>query len=306
MNVKEISMEFSEYQRLALSSDKTGMDVTRSLMVTLLGLAGETGSLLSEYKKWLREGEAYKPFSDQVSEELGDILWYLANLATKLNLDLGEVAAENLAKIEDRWPSLNPAGPGLFGSSYGRYDTAYPSREQLPSIMRVDFVETTIEEKKRLQLRYNDKFIGDELTDNSHVDDGYRYHDVFHMACATFLGWSPVMRRILQCKRKSESRVDEVEDGARALVTEEGVSAVVFAHAFNYSMFKSSQSVNYELLRTIRMMVASFEVQNKPISAWQETILTTFPVWRSLIECKGGTVIANAERRTIEFEGPTW
>jgi len=241
-----------------------------------------------------------------VSEELGDILWYLANLATKLNLDLGEVAAENLAKIEDRWPSLNPAGPGLFGSSYGRYDTAYPSREQLPSIMRVDFVETTIEEKKRLQLRYNDKFIGDELTDNSHVDDGYRYHDVFHMACATFLGWSPVMRRILQCKRKSESRVDEVEDGARALVTEEGVSAVVFAHAFNYSMFKSSQSVNYELLRTIRMMVASFEVQNKPISAWQETILTTFPVWRSLIECKGGTVIANAERRTIEFEGPTW
>jgi len=51
MNVKEISMEFSEYQRLALSSDKTGMDVTRSLMVTLLGLAGETGSLLSEYKK---------------------------------------------------------------------------------------------------------------------------------------------------------------------------------------------------------------------------------------------------------------
>ena len=306
MNVKEISMEFSEYQRLALSSDKTGMDVTRSLMVTLLGLAGETGSLLSEYKKWLREGEAYKPFSDQVSEELGDILWYLANLATKLNLDLGEVAAENLAKIEDRWPSLNPAGPGLFGSSYGRYDTAYPSREQLPSIMRVDFVETTIEEKKRLQLRYNDKFIGDELTDNSHVDDGYRYHDVFHMACATFLGWSPVMRRILQCKRKSESKVDEVEDGARALVTEEGVSAVVFAHAFNYSMFKSSQSVNYELLRTIRMMVASFEVQNKPISAWQETILTTFPVWRSLIECKGGTVIANAERRTIEFEGPTW
>ena len=306
MNVKEISMEFSEYQRLALSSDKTGMDVTRSLMVTLLGLAGETGSLLSEYKKWLREGEAYKPFSDQVSEELGDILWYLANLATKLNLDLGEVAAENLAKIEDRWPSLNPAGPGLFGSSYGRYDTAYPSREQLPSIMRVDFVETTIEEKKRLQLRYNDKFIGDELTDNSHVDDGYRYHDVFHMACATFLGWSPVMRRILGCKRKSESRVDEVEDGARALVTEEGVSAVVFAHAFNYSMFKSSQSVNYELLRTIRMMVASFEVQNKPISAWQETILTTFPVWRSLIECKGGTVIANAERRTIEFEGPTW
>ncbi len=67
-------MKFSDYQRQALASDKTGSDAQKSLMVTLLGLAGETGSLLSEYKKWFREGDAYKPFSDQVSEELGDIL----------------------------------------------------------------------------------------------------------------------------------------------------------------------------------------------------------------------------------------
>src|SRR5690348_14375274 len=57
---------FSEYQRLALRYDKTGSEPTNSLMVTLLGLAGETGSLLTEYKKWLREGQAYKPFSHQV------------------------------------------------------------------------------------------------------------------------------------------------------------------------------------------------------------------------------------------------
>ena len=40
----------------------------KGLMVTLLGTGcNETGSLLSEYKKWFREGEAYRPFSDQVS-----------------------------------------------------------------------------------------------------------------------------------------------------------------------------------------------------------------------------------------------
>ena len=39
-------------------------------------------------------------------------------------------------------------------------------------------------------------------------------------------GWA--MRRILKCKRKSSPRIDVVEDGGRALVTEEGVSAVVF------------------------------------------------------------------------------
>src|SRR6185503_7303958 len=164
---------FSDYQRQALASDKTGEDAEKGLMVTLLGLAGETGSLLSEYKKWYREGEAYRPFSDQVSEELGDILWYLANLASKLNLDLGEVAQENLAKIEDRWPKRDPREPGLFGASRHRYDSAYPESQQLPLQMRVDLIEEKTGEGKKLRLRYKDQMIGDPLTDNSHIDDGY-------------------------------------------------------------------------------------------------------------------------------------
>src|SRR5690349_14387478 len=99
---------FREYQDEAIRSDRTGVDRTgadrtKGLMIPLLGRAGEAGSLLSEYKKWLREGDAYLPFTDQVAEEIGDILWYLANLASKLNLDLGEIAAENLAKVAERW-----------------------------------------------------------------------------------------------------------------------------------------------------------------------------------------------------------
>src|SRR5438477_559306 len=115
-------MDFSEYQRLALRSDKTGGDPTKSLMVTLLGLAGETGSLLAEYKKWLREGDAYKPFMDQVAEELGDILWYIANLASKLKHDMGDIAAENIAKIEERWPAAKGPEPGLFGPPQRSFD----------------------------------------------------------------------------------------------------------------------------------------------------------------------------------------
>lgn len=299
-------MTLSEYQRLALSSDKTGTDAAKSLMVTLLGLAGETGSLLSEYKKWYREGDAYKPFSDQVSEELGDILWYIANLASKLNLDLDEVAQENLAKIEERWPKRDTHGPGLFGSSRHRYDAGYKEKEQLPLLMRVDFIEEKSAEGKKLLLRYNNEVIGDPLTDNSHIDDGYRYHDVFHIGCAILLGWSPVMRRILHSKRKSVPNVDVVEDGARALVTEEGVSAVVFGHARNYSMFEKSESVDYEVLRTVRSMVAPFEVRTRPLSDWQHTILMTFAVWRPLIEHGGGTVIADAATNTMSFEPPTW
>jgi len=299
-------MELSEYQRLALRYDKTGADPSKSLMVTLLGLAGETGSLLSEYKKWLREGEAYKPFSHQVAEELGDILWYLANLASKLNHDLGEIAEENLAKIEDRGPAFDPSQAGLFSSHLHPFDASFAPEEQLPTELRIDLIEELDGTQARLRLRHNGEIVGDPLTDNSHIDDGYRYHDVFHIGCAILLGWSPVMRRILKCKRKSVPNVDVVEDGARALVTEEGVSAVVFSHARDYSLFERTISVNYELLRTVRSMTAPFEVRCRSLADWEKTILTTFKVWRELIEHHGGTVIGDGKAGTLEFEAPSW
>ena len=99
----EHELTLREYQRQAMRTNRVrGEDLT-SIMVPLLGLAGEAGSLLTEYKKWLREGERYRPFTDQVSEEIGDILWYLATIAQREGLDLQEIAEENLAKLQDRW-----------------------------------------------------------------------------------------------------------------------------------------------------------------------------------------------------------
>jgi len=299
-------MTLSEYQRLALRSDKTGADPTNSLMVTLLGLAGETGSLLTEYKKWLREGDAYKPFSHQVAEELGDILWYLANLASKLNHDLGEIAQENLAKIEERWPMVHRSEPGLFSTPLNSFDSSFPTNEQLPAQVRIDIIEESVGAEKQVRLRYQGEFVGNELTDNSYIDDGYRYHDVFHIGCAILLGWSPVMRRILKCKRKSVPNVDVVEDGARAFVTEEGVSAVVFGHARDYSLFERTESIDYELLRTVRSMTAPFEVHTRSLADWQHAILLSFNVWRQLIKHRGGTVIGDAKSSSLEFEPPSW
>jgi NTP pyrophosphatase (non-canonical NTP hydrolase) len=297
-------MKFSEYQKLAVQSDRTGGDELKSLMITLLGLSGETGSLLSEYKKWLRDGSAYRPFTDQVSEEIGDVLWYLANLASKLKLDLGEIAEENLAKIEERWPKASESDAVLFNAPR-RYDSAFAPTEQLPLQMRVDFIERPGPTGNRLVLRYEGREIGDPLTDNSHINDGYRYHDVFHLGCSILLGWSPVMRRILNCKRKSVPATDEVEDGARALVTEEGVSAVVFGRAREYSMFEHSTAV-YDLLRTVREMTWPFEVRTRSPADWQHTILESYKVWRKLIDHSGGTVIGDAKTQTLDFEPPSW
>lgn len=296
-------MQFTEYQELAKQTDRTGEDEDKSLMVTLLGLSGETGSLLTEYKKWFRDGSAYRPFSDQVSEEIGDILWYLANLASKLNLDLGEIAEENIAKNEDRWPKRSGTEP--HSSAVHQYDAAFPPAEQLPTKIRVDFIEVPGPVGEKLILKMDGEQIGDPLTDNSHIKDGYRYHDAFHIGCAILLGWSPVMRRILKCKRKSVPSTDVNEDGARALVTEEGVSAVVFGHALEYSMFENSDSV-YDILHIVRGMTRPFEVRTRSLAEWEQTILSSYRVWRELIKHHGGTVVGDAEKRQLLFEPPTW
>ncbi|MCI0631246.1 MAG: nucleoside triphosphate pyrophosphohydrolase family protein [Phycisphaerales bacterium] len=298
-------MNLSEYQQLAIQSDRTGDDKVKSLMITLLGLAGEAGSLLTEYKKWLRDGDAYRPFSDQVSEEIGDILWYLANLASKLKLDLGEIASENVAKIEERWPKQRPASSELFANIPHRYDRAFPLTEQLPLELKIDFIEQLSPAANRLLLRRNGVHIGDPLTDNSHINDGYRYHDVFHIGCATMLGWSPVMRRILKCKRKSVPAVDVNEDGARAMVTEEGVSVVVFNYARDHSMLENARSV-YDLLPVIRGMTRPFEVRTRSLADWEQTILASYQVWRELMKHRGGTVIGDATSQQLRFESPTW
>src|SRR3954452_15926929 len=107
-------LSFRAYQRDAILTNRDRGDKLKSLVIPLAGLAGEAGSLLSEYKKWLREGDRYRPFTDQVSEEIGDILWYLANIADKAGLDLEEVAEENLAKVADRFRPSDGGATPLF------------------------------------------------------------------------------------------------------------------------------------------------------------------------------------------------
>jgi len=101
-------MDFETYQKEALRTDRVpahGDDDVASLIVPMLGLAGETGQLLSEYKKHLRDGEAHRLFKERVSEELGDLMWYVANVASKFGLALDGVAVANLEKTRGRFLS---------------------------------------------------------------------------------------------------------------------------------------------------------------------------------------------------------
>ena len=292
-------MELNEYQRLANQTDQQPEEGNletepRSIMVPLLGMAGEVGELLGEHKKWLRDGESYKLFPERVKEELGDLLWYLSNVATKHGLTLEEVADFNLCKTSRRWL---PAGTGRGARKL--FDEDFPSSERLPRQMDI-----SIEEESGIAITTIDgaKY-GDPLTDNRYEDDGYRFHDICHLSYASILGWSPTMRALLRRKRKSDPKVDEVEDGGRAIVIEEGISAMVFSYAERRNFLEGAEGVNYDLLRTIKDMTSHLEVSARTEGEWERAIMTGFDIWRK-VKAKGrGQIHADLERGTIELVG---
>ncbi len=292
-------MELDQYQRLANQTDQqpdtesieTG---PRSILVPLLGMAGEVGELLGEHKKWLRDGDSYKLFPERVKEELGDLLWYLSNVATKHGLTLSEVAQYNLDKTGRRWQPLG-AGKGKIRL----FDDGFPPAERLPRTMEISIAEesgiaiTTIDGVK----------FGDPLTDNRYENDGYRFHDICHLSYASILGWSPSLRALLRRKRKSDRKVDEVEDGGRAIVIEEGISAMVFSYAERRNFLEGAESVDYDLLRTIKDMTAHLEVRARTEGEWERAIMKGFDIWRQ-VKAKGkGQLHADLERGTIELVG---
>jgi NTP pyrophosphatase (non-canonical NTP hydrolase) len=69
-----------------------------------LGLAGEAGEVCEKIKKIMRdqEGKFTQENVEQISKELGDVLWYVAMLAAEFNVALSSVAEANLAKLLDR------------------------------------------------------------------------------------------------------------------------------------------------------------------------------------------------------------
>lgn len=383
------SLTLSEYQRRAQRTDQRRADDS-GLAFPLLGLFGETGSLLSEVKKKQRDPIAYLGYEDSVLEELGDVLWYLAALSSRANLGLDELAVNldrsladwhstgspeigfddlegpavgiaaspspafertllalagevgllmtdhhagrlernrsalkgrliavlralrgaaheagitleaaaksNLAKIFDRWP-IDRRYPPLF-------DEDFPPHEQLPRHLVIDIAEVEVDGGTMARLTRDGEAVGDPLTDNREDDDDYRFHDVFHLAYAAHLGWSPSLRRLLKVKRKSDPKTDEVQDGARAILIEEGVATWIFNHAQRLALFEGIDSLDYGLLKSVRSFVAGYEAEHCPLWLWEEAILAGYKIFRELRAHRGGRVGIDLTERNIWFEAP--
>ncbi len=95
-------MEFSEYQQLARRTAQYPRDAW--LAYPALGLAGEAGEVAEHAKKAIRddEGNVSEARREAMAKELGDVLWYVAQIATELELDLDQIARGNLDKLLSR------------------------------------------------------------------------------------------------------------------------------------------------------------------------------------------------------------
>lgn len=292
-------MDLNEFQREANRTDQRPGSNEGALLFPVIGLSSEVGSLLRHVKKRLRDGDAHELFSAEMAEELGDVLWYVANLAEKLDLELDEIAQRNLRKIRGRWPQHGQTLPLPIG------DEGFPEHERLPRRTSVRFAEGEEGDKTIVRLYGPDgRQLGNQLTDNAYEDDGYRYHDVFHLSYAALLGWSPLTRLFFGVKRDSDAKVREVEDAGRATVIEEAISAFVFDYGRNERFLEGVQHVDFSLLSTIRRLVSRLEVKDRSAHEWEQTILRGFAVWRKVYAARGGTVYLDLEARTLDFEPP--
>ncbi|MBE9214709.1 nucleoside triphosphate pyrophosphohydrolase family protein [Plectonema cf. radiosum LEGE 06105] len=296
-------MDFRNYQEKALQTDQVPSGTQNDKIVPLLGLVGEAGSLLTEYKKHLRDGDSYKLFNKGIAEELGDLLWYVANVASKFDLDLQEIAEDNLKKCLDRWSWKNSLGNGTQ-TKVCFFDKNFPENERLPRQFEVEIIEVSEKNSVKLEALIDGQRVefGSELTDNSYKGDGYRYHDVFHLSYLAVLGWSPVIRKLLKRKRRSDSLIDEVEDGGRAGVIEEGISALVFSYAENHDFLEGVTEIDYELLKTIKNMTINLEVSQCSLGEWEKAILVGYEVWRQVNKNKGGKVVVNIDTQSMTYQ----
>lgn len=280
-------MEFDEYQRRA---EETNVHATNDPISFLLhGMVGEVGVLTADYKKHLRDKSSYELLRARACEELGDLLWYTSMLATTLDLSLSEIVERNIAKVQDRWGDGGEEPRAVL-------DGDSPSGQSFPRQFSVDFSS----DGDVVRIADADgTSIGDPIDDNAQRPDGYRYHDVFHLAHAAVLGWSPTLRAMLCRKRKHDPELDRTEDGARAVFTEEGIVAVLFRHAERHDFYDGVIHVESELLDFVRTGVVGLEVSIRSASDWESAILQGFEAFRSLRRHGGGRVLCDLDAASV-------
>jgi NTP pyrophosphatase (non-canonical NTP hydrolase) len=284
-------VEFSAYQRAARETSQLRLGGPQGAVAPMLGLASETGSILNVYKKYLRDGIDLAANREFLREELGDLLWYTAAVATACGLGLDEIAEANLRRTRDRYPRHRSESE-REREDLPVFDAGYPARDRFPRSLVVAV------DGKLAGFQVGGE-LGDPMTDNTRRIDAYRFHDAIHLAFMTVLGWSPTMRALLRLKRKSSPDTDECEDGARAIFAEEGLAAIMSRLARSRTGFLSQTSIDGDVIEVAKTAAADLEAETVPGWLWQAAIHQGFRALYLLGENGGGYLVANLDAREL-------
>lgn len=285
---------FEDYQALAFKTARTNDNTLIDVCASVLWQLGAElmRSFLPESEKEINQTLPDRP----INRVLGEIAWHLSAIATIYGLSLNKVITENVEKTGFRTHRPEPTP---------LHDKNYPEHEQLPRQFEIQIVTIA---KGRSRMYYKGRALGDDLTDNNHTDDGYRFHDVLHLANAAILGWSPVLRGLLKKKRRSVARTDEVEDGARAQIVEEAVLKTIHSEAQklvssgeNRALFESRDDISFSFLKFIRGLVSGLEVDKNTYWEWREAIFYGCYLYDALRAHGQGTIKVCLDKRTIQF-----
>ena len=298
---------FGKYQELAFST--SWLKNKNALIPYLVRIWGNAGQLLSPFGG-VRHLAAQVYDKEIVSRALGDIMWYVAGFASVYNLNLDDIAQANLIKIQSAFPAEDQKVPTPL------FDEGLGFLERFPRKFKVDFVPS---DQSSAVMLINGVRVGDRLTDNAYATndgdreliDGYRFHDSIHLAFAAILGWSPVVRSLMMRKRKSDREVDEVEDGARAQIVEEMIAKISHTYAVGHhpdELLDNANHVNLNLLKDIVALAEGLEVsggrhgfEGCKYWEWEKAILEGFKVYNLLRRNRGGRIIVDLEKRSVEF-----
>ncbi len=280
---------FNTFESVQVKKNDHGSTTSEPFEAALISLAGKVGLLLHHF-----DLKQFAKNRDALSAHLVEIFRALIEAANVADVNLGMAASSNVDKIHSRWPVRKKYTP-LFDDGFGPL-------ERFPRKIVMHIFEIERSKKTYVIQQCKGLNVGSSLTDNKMVDDDYRFHDVFHLANAAILGWSPVLRALFKLKRKSQPQVDDAQDGARAILIEEGVSTLIFQRALRLNYFEGIKSLDYPLLKLIPEFVSGYEVETCPLWQWEKAILDGFSVFRKLQHFRRGIVTADLEKRSISFK----
>ena len=95
-------MTINEYQKLAMTTLNKDLSKKDILINGVMGLCGESGEAIDLVKKWLAQGHELD--EEKLIKEIGDVAWYIAEIATVLGVTLEDVLTRNIEKLKARYP----------------------------------------------------------------------------------------------------------------------------------------------------------------------------------------------------------